>query len=441
MAENDVKENLDPSPISEPGEAQQGEVQQMEGVVTVVLTADNHLGYAGLSQHPRKRAECRQRVRHAFQMATDFAVSQGVDLFIQAGDLFDTANPDERDRSFVAERLAQLRQAGIRAFALGGVHDTPVSAHSAPDRTPPAPQISFARLGALHYFAPQSNRATTKTTTPMEPIIFDVHGVRVGICGLGVVSDQVGDPLAHLRVQDDIEGADISLLVLHAPIEGLAAVSSSLDARAQVGRDSIAKQAEFQHILAGYHHIHHQLRIGQCNVIVAGATQHFDFGDLDGNPGFVFLGLATDGIRWCNHIPVDSLPLRRLVVNTSELWPDGPGRVIEQLRPLCDPQALVQLRLEGPLTREQYHQLDFNQIRRYGEEHCFALIIDDSALSLLPGQEGAPTEIGERLSLREELEALAEEWIAATQDEQEKKALQATREELLAAMDEEKSRR
>src|SRR6266487_3912386 len=127
MAENDVEENLDPGPVSEPGE-----VQQMEGVVTVVLTADNHLGYAGLSQHPRKREECRQRLRHAFQMATDFAVNQGVDLFIQAGDLFDTANPDERDRSFVAERLAQLRKASIRTFALGGVHDTPVSAHSTP---------------------------------------------------------------------------------------------------------------------------------------------------------------------------------------------------------------------------------------------------------------------------------------------------------------------
>ena len=436
MAEHNAEEGLEQRPVSEPAELQQG-----EGVVTVVLTADNHLGYTGLSRQPRKREEGRRLLRHAFQMATDFAVSQGVDLFIQAGDLFDTANPDERDRSFVAERLAQLKLAGIRAFALGGVHDTPVSSHSVPDRVPHAPQISFARLGALDYFAPQNNRGTTKATTPMEPVMFDIHGIRVGICGLGVVADQEGDPLAHLRVQDDIEGAAISLLVLHAPIEGLATGSSSLDTRAQVSRDSIANQTKFQHILAGYHHTHRRLRIGQCNVVIAGATQHFDFSDLDDDPGFVFLGLAADGIRWCNHMPVDSLPVRRLVVKTSELWPDGSERVIEQLRPLCDPQALVQLRLEGTLTLGQYHQLDFNQIRRYGEEHCFALIIDDSALSLLPEREGSPSEIGVRLSLREELEVLANEWIAAAQDEQEEKALQATREELLAALDDEKGRR
>ena len=101
-----------------------------DDVITIVLTADNHLGYAGVGQHPRKREERQQRLRHAFQQATDFAIVQGVDLFIQAGDLFDTTAPDERDRSFVAARLAQLKQARVRAFALGGVHDTPTDAQS-----------------------------------------------------------------------------------------------------------------------------------------------------------------------------------------------------------------------------------------------------------------------------------------------------------------------
>src|SRR5438094_1259360 len=101
------------------------EQKLVDGVITIVLTADNHLGYSALSQPPRKRELRKQQLRHAFQQATDFAIGQGVDLFVQAGDLFDTTNPDEQDRSFVAERLAQLRQAGIRTFAVGGIHDTP----------------------------------------------------------------------------------------------------------------------------------------------------------------------------------------------------------------------------------------------------------------------------------------------------------------------------
>src|SRR5215469_4435109 len=125
-------------------------------VITLVLTADNHLGYAALGQHPRKREQCKRQLRHAFQQAADFAIDQGVDLFVQAGDLFDTTYPDEQDRSFVAARLAQLKQAGIRVFALGGVHDTPrLTDRLGGERDAiPAPQMSFASLGALHYFAP-----------------------------------------------------------------------------------------------------------------------------------------------------------------------------------------------------------------------------------------------------------------------------------------------
>jgi hypothetical protein len=101
---------------------------------------------------------------------------------------------------------------------------------------------------------------------------------------------------------------------------------------------------------------------------------------------------------------------------------------------------MVQLKLEGELTRQQYHQLDLNQIRRYGEQHAFSLAIDDTALTLMPDYEASassgPAEATERFSPREELAALADEWIAAASDEQEKKALLVTKEVLLTALDE-----
>src|SRR5215467_12379283 len=133
MSEQNVEEGIIPD--STPALS-----EQANGVITIVLTSDNHLGYAATGQSPRKREEHRQRLRHAFQQATDFAVGQGVDLFIQAGDLFATSRPDEQDRSFVAARLAQLRQAGVRAFAVGGMHDTPGSLGG---EATSAPQISY----------------------------------------------------------------------------------------------------------------------------------------------------------------------------------------------------------------------------------------------------------------------------------------------------------
>src|SRR5258706_1255687 len=207
---------------------------RQSGIITFVLAADNHLGHAAFSQNPHKREQGRQRLRDAFQQATDFAVGQGVDLFVQAGDLFDTTNPDEEDRSFVAERLAQLRQAGIRTFALGGIHDTPVYTHPSPrtDRSTArtlAPQVSYARLGALHHLQHTGNTlpadrqpdGTTARSTYLQPVKVDVRGISIGICGLGVRADQEGDPLAHVRVDSDIERTDISLLILHAPLEAV----------------------------------------------------------------------------------------------------------------------------------------------------------------------------------------------------------------------------
>ena len=431
MSEQNVEEGNVPAAAPESDE-------QAMGVITVVLTADNHLGYAAPGQSPRKREEHRQRLRHAFQQATDFAVGQGVDLFIQAGDLFDTTSPDEQDRSFVAARLAQLRQAGVRAFALGGLHDTPASSQAIP-----APQLSYARLGAWHYFSPRpapSVDAQTEQEAALEPALLNIRGTRVGICGLGIVAGQEGDPLAELRVESGIERADISLLILHAPIESCGDES---DSRAFVSRASIEQQSAFRFILAGYHHGYRRLQIGSTEVVVAGATQHVDFHDPTDDPGFVFLGLAADGIRWCKHIALDALQLHRLVIRTSELWPaeedaatiSPTGSVLERLRPLCGADALVHLRFEGELTHSQYHQLDMNAVRRIGEEQCFSFSIDDSALSFLPEQQAVSAETGERFSPREELIALTDEWIAEAQDEQERKALSMTKEELLAALD------
>ena len=131
MAENTLEDQ------QEPKDSEQKEHQK--DVVTVVFTADNHLGYIAFGQQPRKREERQQKVRRAFQQATDFAIAQGVDLFLQAGDLFDTITPDERDRNFVAARLAQLKQANVRTFVLGGVHDTPVVEQQHSDESAPAP--------------------------------------------------------------------------------------------------------------------------------------------------------------------------------------------------------------------------------------------------------------------------------------------------------------
>jgi hypothetical protein len=457
-------------------------------IITIVLTAENHLGYIASEYVPQKQEELQQRLRRCFQQVVDFAIEQGVDLFIQAGDLFDTVNPDEIDRSFVASRLRELQQAGVRVFAVGGMHDTPgevgaVQPSANEQGSVPvyqdihlAPQESYAHLGALDYFAPHSGE--------LEPVFVDIRGVQVGICGLNVTAVQHGNPLASVRVPDAFARAELPLLIMHGPIEALSFTTSistpQLDTHTEISQASIENQTTFRVILAGYHHTYHHLRLGQCDLIVAGTTQQLDFKAADtfitdhemvdglrsaerektlisgSEPGFIFIGLAADGVRWCKHMPVDALEQRRIELHTNEIWlsedvqeqeiiDDAVSvpaqRIIDHLKPLCSKDALVYVRLEGKLSRDQYHQLDLQQVRQFGDENCFALAIDESGLEIVAekpeGQSLSETELPEqkRLSAREELIALADEWIAAASAEQEKKALRATKEELLAIMD------
>ena len=156
MAEQEREQNTvssAPNNLSNSSNVQSTPQEQSPTSVKIVMTANNHLGHTIAGQ--RRRDEQLQRLRDAFQQATSFAVAQGANLFIQAGDLFDTTTPGEQDRTFVASCLARLKQAGIPVIALGGTHDTPVST---PDDSPLAPQRSYAQLGALHYFSPLAYR-------------------------------------------------------------------------------------------------------------------------------------------------------------------------------------------------------------------------------------------------------------------------------------------
>ncbi|HCI78256.1 MAG TPA: hypothetical protein DHW02_01040, partial [Ktedonobacter sp.] len=355
--------------------------------IKIVLTANNHLGRDIVGQ--RRREERLQRLRDAFQQATSFAVAQGADVFIQAGDLFDTITPSEQDRTFVASCLARLKQAGIAVVALGGTHDTPVptsddsyipSATSATSSTPvaplpPAPQRSYAQLGALHYFSPLPHDEEN------EPLFLNIRGIRVGIAGIGWIHEnnatkhtgQGNNPFA--RVRSDVERAALPLLVLHAPVEGITSPLSRITGREAiipVKRDDIAQQSAFHVILDGYAHSYSRTSIGSNEVISAGSTQSDTDEDTQQDaPGFVYLGLTSEGVYWCNHVSVDALLARQLTIFLNTLWPasdtsienatgaqNPTDRILEQLEPLCNAETMLRLRLEGEITRSQYHLLD-----------------------------------------------------------------------------------
>jgi DNA repair protein SbcD/Mre11 len=422
---------------------------QDEGIVRVILTADNHLSAYSPKLSPTRLAERRRRLGLAFKQVVDTAIERRAHLFIQAGDLFDSVDPRNRERDFVAEQLMRLQSAGIHTFGVSGNHDTP---RQKTEQGGFAPQNIYHRLNGMYYFA------SSDVFTPVE---IDVAGLRLALAGLsyhpGVVPG--GDPLDHVEVVDSdnvLTRADLGILILHAALEGHAFPGEK---ETFVRRSSLARFEGFRVVLAGHVHAYDRFSLGDKAVVVCGATERMEFGQSEDRTGFVYLELTREGLRHAEQIPIKPQPRHIVTIRTTELWPpqqpntatplnpslmqenEAPvlsvmERIIQKLDSYCTEEAMVRLNLEGPITREQYHLLDLRGIWLYGQQRAFSFEIDESRLSLINDLSQAQVERGERIAPREMLEAITQEWMEKIETPDRRAILTKTRQRVLDRYDE-----
>jgi len=91
-------------------------------VLRIIHTGDVHLG-ARHDDLGEQAAAQRARQAAAFTAAVDLALSEKVDLFLIAGDLFDSNVQPRRTVEFVASQLKRLAASKIRSIIIPGTHD------------------------------------------------------------------------------------------------------------------------------------------------------------------------------------------------------------------------------------------------------------------------------------------------------------------------------
>ncbi|HEX2988432.1 MAG TPA: metallophosphoesterase, partial [Chloroflexota bacterium] len=324
-------------------------------------------------------------------------------LFLQVGDLFDTPDPRNLERQFVAEQLAGLRDAGIACIGIGGNHDTPRSRGDRPAATPMSP---YASLGGLRLLEGQGT---------VDSELLELEGMRVAVGGLepDPTAQPGSDPLDGVDWAPD---ADFSLLLVHGSPEGHIYPDAP---EAILRRQTVDRLHGIDCILAGHVHRHAVFHWGSTTVIVPGATERMTFADLEERPGFVYMELERHHIARIDHLPVQAQPRRTLLIPTSELADSGIAeQVMGMMEGVCAPDALVRVTLAGPITRQRYHDLHLRDLAEFGAARCFFLDLDTTGLFL---EDEAKLTIfrGGRLSQREELIRFARESRdAATTDEE-----------------------
>jgi DNA repair exonuclease SbcCD nuclease subunit len=91
-------------------------------VLRLVHTADVHLGARHTDLGDQAAAQ-RERQFGAFRATVDLALAEKVDLFLIAGDLFDSNTQPRRSVERVALELKRLAEARIRTVIIPGTHD------------------------------------------------------------------------------------------------------------------------------------------------------------------------------------------------------------------------------------------------------------------------------------------------------------------------------
>lgn len=395
--------------------------------VRAVVTADNHLNRYH-AKMPVVRLEDRRRVlRRAFRRAVDAALDVRADFFLQCGDLFDTIDPRNAERSFVAGCLADLRAAGIVALAVGGNHDSP---RQTTDHGGFLAADLYARLGGLRLF--------TKAES-IEYEVFARGGLKVAIGGLcwNAAAVYGEDPLASIAFPDPPDGRpDWKVLLMHSSLEGHTFANA---AEPVIKRDSIAR-LDADYLLVGHVHSRTHFEVGGTRVLVPGATERMFYDEFRHDPGFLVLELDAGGRASHEWITFPAQPRRRLKVTAHELTarPEGlrpreqsPSDVlVARIQETADEQCITALHLEGSLPREEYSALDFAQVQAAGVAANFFFEIDTSQLELRD-ERGESGERGIRLSQTEELEFTAAAMRDAAQSAEEKQTVDLALQQIL----------
>lgn len=382
-------------------------------VIRVVATADNHLSRYYDRLVPQKLALRRKYLRDGFRAAVEHAIAWQAQIFCICGDLFDSPDPRNTERAFVAHCLAQLHQHGIAVCAISGNHDTPRQSIT---QGGTAPLDVYRQLGALTLFG---------SVTTIESIMLTIDGQRVAIGGLAPdpAAPPGSDPLAigtgsssssglTWRARD--QGATTGILLLHGQVEGY---TTPEEEGAIFTLASLRAQTDADLILMGDIHRPRTFPLGNGRLLVIpGATERMTFGEAEDVPGFMALEYtAAQGWR-AERIAVSAQPRAEITIRTVELPADDVGDyLVARVRAVANDQTLVRLTLAGVISREAYHALDLRPTLERINQSVFQCQLDTGGLVLEDTQHQlAPR--GLRLSQQDEIAAYTQELLATATD-------------------------
>jgi DNA repair exonuclease SbcCD nuclease subunit len=325
----------------------------MSDDIRVLLLADSHLGF-DLPVSPRV---ARRRRGHDFlanyATALEPALTGEVDIVVHAGDVFDRPSIAPSVAYQALEPLRRIADRGVPVFIVPGNHER--------SRLPHA---RFAAHPCVNVF----DRPRT--------FVAEVRGRKIAIAGFPYERRDVRARFAGL-VQETAcrrESTALRLLCMHHCFEG--ATVGPADYTFTTAADVVRARdvsSQFAAVLSGHIHRHQVLTTDLAGrplaapVLYPGSIERTSIAETDEPKGFVIVRVSQASVRW----EFRRLPARPMIRRDVAAGGMSPASLESAVRAIIDcapPDAVVSIRVDGPLTDEQWRMVSAARLRRFVPE-------------------------------------------------------------------------
>jgi DNA repair exonuclease SbcCD nuclease subunit len=300
-------------------------------MLRLLHTADVHLGarHADLGE---EAAAQRERQFAAFRASVELAIAEKVDVFLIAGDLFDSNTQPRRSVDRVAAELKRLGEARIRTVIIPGTHDV-------------YDRASLYRVHDLKAMA--GSEPEDDLVTVLTPDLPSVHLLACDVVVHGPVfamKRAPHSPLADVHVDRTGQGAASYQVGL---IHGAVAIPGKTDRDdVVVTREEIAA-SDLDYLALGHWHSFQQGRDGRTTWAYSGAPEPVAISQ-DGAGKVLLVTLDRAGATTTVTVEprtVGRTRFEQLDVDAATL--DGQPGLVAAIAAKADPDLVLDVRLTG----------------------------------------------------------------------------------------------
>jgi len=337
-------------------------------MLRLLHTADVHLG-ARHTDLGDRAAVLRERQFAAFRTSVDLAIVEKVDIFLVAGDLFDSNTQPRRSVERVAAELGRLARASIRTVIIPGTHDVYDGA-------------SIYRAYDLAGMARAAGDWVVILTPDVPEIVFPPLDAIV----YGRVFDTKRSPRSPLAGLD--AGSDMRATWKIGMVHGALAIPGRTDSDAVVVTEEEIARSGFDYLALGHWHSALEGRAGNVAYAYSGAPEPVAI-DQDGAGQVLLVNLEERDGR---HLV--SIEPRRVGQTRSERLDLDVGGVssqpdlIDVLGRHADSNLVFDVRLTGLLPDDL--DLDLDEVERSLSPLFLRLRLRDLSIPASPEGTSAP---------------------------------------------------